>query len=269
MDAVGAPDDGAGRFLYPAAARCRVSEVWTLECRERLFCHDTRRGRVSVVSPAARATVEAVNASRKARGEAPLAVRTERRAVWHGRFMAPDATVLAEYDSPYAHGSHPFAVKMYPLIDGEVHPLVEDVIDQQVYINRLITLLDRVMLTSAKGALLFPQNQLGDGLELQDVARMWAAPDSVIPYRPIPGQPEPHQLVTNSTDIGARELLEVQMRMFEQISGVSDALQGRLSSGSTGAGLYDAQVQNALISVADLIESFGSFVRRRNSLLVV
>lgn len=258
-------DDGFYRAV--SDGRCRVIEVWTLECRERLVCHDAHSGKITTMSVANIGDVVRENDLRRRLGRPEIRTRRDMRAVWRGHWLSPDGTELAAADSPYAHGRHPFAIKLYPLTDGEIHPLVEDVIDQQVYVNRLITLLDRVMSTSAKGALLFPQSQLADDMTLEQVAQAWAAPDGVIPYRPQPNYPEPHQLVTNATDIGARELLEVQMRMFERISGVSDALQGRLSGGVNGAEMYDSQVRNALISVADLLECFGSFVKRRNSML--
>ena len=73
-----------------------------------------------------------------------MCARTTMR--WHCRFYAPGGELLDEYDSPYGHGMHPFMVKMYPLIDGEVHSFVEDVVDQQRYINRLITLMDHCLL---------------------------------------------------------------------------------------------------------------------------
>ena len=43
--------------------------------------------------------------------------------------------------------------KAYPFIDGEIHSFVADVIDQQRYTNRLITLNDWVIRASAKGVL--------------------------------------------------------------------------------------------------------------------
>lgn len=255
-------------FYAPSdAGRCRVIEVWTLECREMLRVHDPKKGRFAVVPSGCRCDVERVNRRRRRCGEAELKVRTDMRAVWHCRWLSPTGVLLDEYDSPYKHRRHPFAVRFYPLTDGEVHSLVEDVIDQQVYVNRLITLLDRVMTTSAKGALLFPQNQLADGVDLEALGEAWAAPDSVIPYRPVPGQPEPRQLVTNATNIGARELLDLEMKLFDRISGVTDVLQGRDQAGNTGREVYDSRVRNALISVADLLETFGGFVKARNQML--
>lgn len=254
-DALGG--DG-GWSMASESRRLRVVEVWTLESRPVCRVRDRVRGRAAEVTPAEFRRLRALDPQ--------LTGRRDVRVGWYGRYMAPDGTVLAEIQ-PLPGGTHPFAIRMYPMIDGEIHPLVEDVIDQQIYVNRLITLLDRVLSTSAKGALLFPENQLVDGMTLEEVGRAWAAPDGIIPYRAIPGYNEPKQVMTTGGDIGARELLEVQMRLFERVSGVSDALQGRVTGGVNGAQLYDTQVRNALISIADLLGTFDAFIAVRDALI--
>jgi hypothetical protein len=55
------------------------------------------------------------------------------------------------------------------------------------------------------------------------------------------------------------------MKLFEDISGVSDALLGRNVSSATGASLYESQVRNATVALTDLLESFISFTTERNS----
>ena len=118
--------------------------------------------------------------------------------------------------------------KLYPLIDGEVHAFVEDVIDQQRYINRLITMIDFIMGSSAKGVLLFPEDQIPDGMTIDDIADEWTKYNGIILFRPRPGSPMPQQIAVNATQVGAYEMLSLQMRLFEDISGVHGAMQGRL-----------------------------------------
>ncbi len=182
---------------------------------------------------------------------------------WHCRFFAPDGTLLADYDSPYPHGSHPFAVKFYPLTDGEVHSFVEDVLDQQKFINRLIVMLDHIMACSAKGVLLYPLDQLPSDLTLTQVADTWAQADGVIPITGR-GMHLPQQVNSSSTNSNAYQLLQLQMRLFEQVSGVGSALMGR-SNNARGADMLDNEVRNATIALADLFESFSSFTAARNA----
>lgn len=185
---------------------------------------------------------------------------------WLCRWLAPDGTVLDEYASDFAHRSHPFVVKLYPLVDGEVHSFVEDVIDQQRTINRHLVLADSILATSAKGTLLFPVDQLVKGISLDDVARLWSRPDSVIPVAGR-GQDMPSQVVTNSGASPAYSMLDLHMRLFDKTTGITDTLLGQNVSSATGANLYNAQVQNSSTLLADLLDSFASFTTARNAKL--
>ncbi len=228
-ESLGSPTAVGVDFFRAASGRCRAIEVWQLE------------GRPTTVGG-----------------------RLRMEMVWRCTWLAPDGTVLDVCDSPYGHASHPFAVKFYPLTDGEVHSFVEDVIDQQRTINRLVVLIDSMMATAAKGALLFPVDQLPKGVTIADVSRMWASPDAVIPITGR-GNSQPTQIITNTADSGAYQLLNLQMKLFEEASGVSDALMGRNVSPATGASLYDAQVRNASVSLTDLLETFTSFTTARTA----
>ena len=78
------------------------------------------------------------------------------------------------------------------------------------------------------------------------------------------GNDRPEQVSGNATNIGAYEMVNLQMRLFEQISGVSGALQGQASAGTTGAQLYESQVSNSTIALGDIFETFDSFRRERD-----
>lgn len=184
---------------------------------------------------------------------------------WHCRWLAPSGDVLAEYASPWKHRMHPFVFRFYPYTDGEVHPFVEDVIDQQKYINRLIMLIDRMMGASAKGVLLFPVGQKVDDFSWEEICRRWSAADGVIP---INGRNDvlPQQVVGNSADAGAHRLLELELKLFEDVSGVSDALLGRATSGNGGAGLYESQLASSTAALADIFDTFNALTARRDAL---
>ena len=173
--------------------------------------------------------------------------------------------VLAEWDSPWVHGSHPFVVKMYPLTDGEVHSFVEDVIDQQKFVNRLITIVNHIMNASAKGVLLFPETALPDGMTWRDLRRVWQNCNGVLPYSPGLSNVKPEQVSINATNVGAYEMINLQMKLLEEISGVSGVLQGKtgVASGNS-ATLYQSEVQNASIALADVFDTFNGFRRERD-----
>lgn len=145
--AIGA-DSHQGMSFWRAAnpAKCRAIEVWTLENREVTLCHDRTTAQVVMLPATARVK------------ESPsVTTRYDIVTTWHCRWFSPMGDLLAEWDSPWAHGSHPFTIKFYPLTDGEVHSFVEDIIDQQKAVNQIITLINNIMMASAKGVLVFPR----------------------------------------------------------------------------------------------------------------
>lgn len=189
---------------------------------------------------------------------------------WRVRWFAANGALLATYLSPWRHRGHPFAVKFYPLTDGEVHSFVEDVVDQQRYINRLIVLIDRIMATSAKGVLLFPNEQKIQGMSWADIANRWAAADGIIPVTGRSGYEMPRQVSFSGGDANAHRLLELELKLFDEVSGVSSALLGNskaVEGGVTGANLYNAQVENATIALADIFRTFRAMIKNRNEKL--
>ena len=183
---------------------------------------------------------------------------------WHGRFYAPDGTLLDDTVSPYPHGSHPFVVNLYPLTDGEVHPFIEDVVDQQRHINQIISLIDQILSHSAKGTLLYPTDALVDGVPIEEVMRLWSRPGAVIPVNPQTTQ-MPVEVVSPGRSEGASLLLDLEMKMMQQVSGVSNALQGQGVGNNTSASLYQTQAQNSAVALLDIFETFNSFRSARDA----
>lgn len=258
-------DERTTGFDKAPAGRCRVIEVWTLESRNILKCHDSECAELFCVSPSEGRKIAKLNAARQAAGKGVIDVVPRTTMRWHCRYFAPTGELLDEMDSPYAHGMHPFVVKMYPLIDGEVHSFVEDVVDQQKYINRLITLMDHILGVSAKGVLLFPMELKPDGMTWREIGDMWANTNTVIPYCSSATGAEPKQIINNGANMGVSQLLDIELKLFEQISGVSGALQGRLSRADSSAALFEAQTRNSTVALRDLLDSFHSFRQLRNA----
>lgn len=235
--------------------KCRAIEVWTLESREVSVRHNRRTAQLTV-EPAT---------SRK--GDDNTDVHWDIVTTWHCRWFSPMGDLLAEWDSPYGHKSHPYAMKFYPLIDGEVHSFVEGVIDQQKHLNRMITMLDQIMASCAKGVLIYPETALPDGFSWADVRRVWSSTGGILPYSPQMGSEKPEQISANATDVGAYDMVKLQMNLLEDVSGVSGALQGKSPTGVNSAGLYQAQTENASMAMTDIYSTFSSFRHRRDTLL--
>lgn len=248
---------------------CRVIEVWRKETKPRYRCHDYNSGEVfKIAIEDKKQLVDDVNEQRIQQGieagmeESDIPLITAEWFIdnyWYYYFLTPFGDVLEEGETPYEHKSNPYVFKAYPFIDGEIHSFVSDVIDQQRYSNRLITLYDWIMRASAKGVLLVPDECLGDQSP-EDFADAWTRFNGVVIYRAKPGVPAPTQVANNSTNIGISELLNLQLKFFEDISGVHGALQGRQGGSQTSGTLYAQQAQNATTSLLDILDSFSQFV---------
>ena len=218
------------------------------------YCHDTQKGTLTK-------TTGKTPEHREEEGQ-PNRYRYHwnMEECWHYTFLTPEGAVLCEGDSPYAHGAHPYVFKLYPYVDGELHSFVADVIDQQRHVNRLITLYDWAMRSSAKGVLLFPEDCLVEGMTLEDVASQWSRFNGMLAIRTPPGKPLPQQISNNNTNIGIKELLNFQLKFFEDISGVNGALQGKPGYSNMSGTLYAQQTQNSTNSLLDILGAFSSFI---------
>ncbi len=240
-----------------AAARCggcRIIEVWRREVQVLGIIHDEdaaslRVGEMSDI-------ISAIKADRRLQTD-DANIGSMVKIGWRRSWFAENGDLLREGDLVE---SHPYVFKAYPYLDGEVHSYISDIIDQQRYVNRLITLYDFVMKSSAKGVLLFPDESIPTGMDLQDVASEWSRFNGVIPYKARPGVPIPTQVSGNAANIGITELLKIEMQMLEDISGVSPTLQGKLVNNSTSGTLFAQQNEAAQTSLLDVIRTFTDFL---------
>lgn len=258
-------------FLFKSEpGRCRVIEIWRKEQKPRYRCHDYQNGDIFKIDEEDYAQVVLTENEERMRmakeagmpeDEVPLIKATWFvDDYWYFYYLSPFGDILREGETPYEHGSHPYVFKAYPFIDGEIHSFVADVIDQQRYTNRLITLYDWIMRASAKGVLMMPEDCLPDGVSIDDIAESWTEFNGVIVYKPSKSGKVPEQVANNSTNIGIAELLNMQLKFFEDISGVTGALQGKPGYSGESASHYNQQTENATKSLLDLLECFSCFV---------
>ena len=257
-------------FLFTSdPTRCRVIEVWRKESKPRYRCHDYNNGDIYKIDVEDYdELVASVNARRLEQGLSLGMAKDDIPMIeakwfvddyWYYYYLTPFGDILREGETPYEHKSHPYVFKAYPFIDGEIHSFVSDVIDQQRYVNRLITLNDWIMRASAKGLLIFPEDCLPKGVDISDIADEWTRFNGVIVIRKGAKQ-LPQQVSNNATNIGITELLNLQLKLVEDISGVNGSLQGKPGLSGMSASLYSQQTQNATTSLLDLLDSYSMFV---------
>lgn len=251
---------------------CRVYHVWTKEHKLRYRCKDIMDFEQPLyrIEPEQLPLVTAENEARLAQAEAagmahedvPLIEYTPVfDTYWHYQALAPGGLILEEYDSPYEHGSHPYTFKIYEYVNGDVIPYMSPVIDQQRYINRLVTLFDIVIQASAKGITMIPKSCVPETMTEAEFARSIRETGNFIFYDDKEGRNmnKPEVVVSNTNMTGITDMLQLQLGFIPDITSVSEALQGKTAKSGTSASRYALESQNSTTSVSALLLKFGTF----------
>ncbi|MEG0499588.1 MAG: hypothetical protein RR550_00520, partial [Rikenellaceae bacterium] len=201
--------------------------------------------------------------------EAPL-MHIDRNYVhyWSVSFLTPYGDVLLEKETPYTHALHPYVITALPSIDGYPRSVVSDLVDIQRYINRLIVMIDFIIGASAKGVLMVPENSIPDGYSVEDFTSEYVKANGVILYKPNNTRDVPFQISSNSTNVGAWEMLNMQMGLIKEISGLSGAIQGYAPGSNTPSSLYAQQAQNSQLNYKVLFDTMRQCQRQRDEKLL-
>ena len=186
---------------------------------------------------------------------------------WYYRYMSPYGDVLQEGRSPYWHGEHNYVLHLYPLIQGRLGNFVEQFIDQQRAINRTATLIDFIRGTSSKGVLVVDDDAF-ESMSREEVIDEYVRYNGVLFVKLKPGQSIDgvvRQYNSGAAVAGDFELLNLQLRLINEISGVNSAMQGQSPRSGTPASLYAQQVQNSSLNLKGLFDGFRTFRRRRDA----
>lgn len=187
---------------------------------------------------------------------------------WVYYHLSPWGHILWTQDSPYDHNSHSYVVKFHPMFRGQAFGMVYDLIDQQKSINRNFIMHDFITSAAAKGVLLVPEEAIPDDMDLEDIADEWSRYNGVIKYRAKDGIKQPEQIVARNFNVGQFDMINMQMKLMQDISGVHDAAQGKSLGTGTPSSLYQQAVQNSHVNVLDYMESFASLLADRDYKMV-
>lgn len=271
-------DYSEGSWNYPMTTNlCRVYEIWTKEHKPGIRCKDIMNTEQPLyhIDPRDLPNIQAENERRIALGreqgiaddDIPL-IEYKGKGLgykiyeyWHYWALTPDGRILVDYDSPFEHGSHPYTIKMHLYANGRTTPFISCIIDQQRYINRLITLNDLLINSSIKNLKMIPKDLIPKGMSQREFARQAVELDGWVFYEPRNRMinAEPKVITQNATNIGIHELLQVQLSSINDITNVHGALQGKAPNAGTSAQLYLMESQNATTSIATLLNKFSRF----------
>ena len=273
-------DESRNLSFYTASRTglCRVILGWKLESRDSYRWNDNSNGTWGYMpyDSTSKSMFDAENRRRieegaaRGLGEDELLLveyefATER--YWYYRYMTPYGDVLQEGNSPYWHGEHNYVLHLFPLIQGRLGNFVEQFIDQQRAINRTATLIDFIRSTSSKGVLVVDDDAF-ESMSREEVIDEYVRYNGVLFVKLKPGQSIDgvvRQYNSSAAIAGDFELLNLQLRLINEISGVNSAMQGQPPKSGTPASLYAQQVQNSSLNLKGLFDGFRNFRRRRDS----
>ena len=187
---------------------------------------------------------------------------------WVYYHLSPYGHILWTQDSPYDHNSHSYVAKFYPLYRGQAYGMVYDLIDQQKAVNRNFIMHDFITSAAAKGVLLVPEEAIPDDMDLEDIADEWSRYNGVIKYRAKDGVKQPEQIVARNFNVGQFDMINLQMKLMHDISGVHDAAQGKSLGTGTPSSLYQQAVLNSHTNTLDYMESFAWLLAQRDYKIV-
>lgn len=256
---------------------CRVIEVWREEVKPRYQCFDplatNQIDKYFRCEKEDLTHVRDINVERKAMYD-EQGVPEEKRAYitsheivdkyWQYYFMAPDGRILCEGETPYDYKDHPFTVALFPYINGEIHSFIGFFIDQQRMINRSMMMYDLALKNSAKGMTFLPLSLKPDGMSREEYAQQKTKFDSVFVYDDTKSRTgaKPEFFSHSAANLGQAEMLQIQLNMIHEVSGVSGALQGKAPTSGTSAKRYAMESQNATTTIYPLIKKFNGFEER-------
>lgn len=262
-------------FYRPLQAeQCRVIEIWTKEQFDSFYCHDTAKGEQYFVSTAEEQNILAENNRRilemvQAGGTAEDAAlidyvyRIEEK--WVVRYLTPTGYVLLQEETPYAHGSHPFVIGAFPLVDGEIHSFVEDAINPQRMTNRLLSRIEYQRMNDIKG--LFVVNKKireKSNVTLDEIAATITSPAGVVELDWDGGEEPFKQYHSTSSKQDDVQMLGQYMSLLNEITGAHGAMRGEQAKSGTPSSLYAQETQNANNNIADMMQWYNGLIRKRD-----
>jgi len=250
---------------------CRVIEAWDLKTIEVLEIHDWMDG-TNKEYDGSMDDVKQLNEYRKQKymsagypeSEVPLLeAKKVVKQRWFYGFYSPWGDVLDEGETPYWHGSHPFVLPPNQSVDKKMTGLVHDLYDQQRQINRLFTLQDFILGTSAKNTLIVDEASL-NGQNIEDIADDYRRVGGVIVLKLKDGAKPPFEIGKNVANLGINEMIQYQLKLVQDISGVHPAMQGQRAAAGTPASAIAQEAQNSSMNLKPILESFNTFRKDRN-----
>jgi len=258
--------------------KCRVIEVWTNESHEVYACHDTATGEVYTLpcTQEAIAEVQAENERRKAQmiasggnpEESPLIEYHYRiDGDWVVRYLTPTGYLLRQEIPNYLHGSHPFVIGAFPLVDGQVCSAVKDQRNAQRMVNRTLIRSEYMEMNRAKGFKWVNKNILDrSGITEEQIAAKYTSHSAIAALDIREGEENRIMGSVDRTDnynaMADMNKIQFFAEVMDRVSGTPGALRGERAQSGTPSSLYAQQTQNANNNLADPLEWYYGLIEQ-------
>lgn len=271
-------DQSISFFAANEPYKCRVIEVWSREAHEVYACHDTAAGELYTLPYTQQSLreIEAENARRvqevlAAGGEPSQAslieysFRVDRD--WVCRYLTPNGLLLRKEISPYFHGSHPFVIGAFPLVDGRVRSVVGDLRNAQRMINRTFTRSEFASMNAWKGFKWVNKNILSrSGVTMGEFLKEYTSSTGVVALDIKDGEQDlimgPAQTMQHVNTTEDMRKIEFYLNIADKISGTPSAVRGERPASGTPSSLYAQETANANNNIADYVTWYNGLTER-------
>jgi hypothetical protein len=258
--------------------KCRVIEVWRRETHEVWACHDTALGEKYTLpyTEESLREIEETNAQRIADMEAAggnpedaalidYTYRMDRD--WVVRYLTPNGLLLRKEISPYLHGSHPFVIGAFPLVDGRVRSFVGDLRNSQRMINRTFTRAEFASMNAWKGFKWVNKNILDrSGVTPNQFASAYTSSTGLIPLDIKEGEQNlimgPAQNPSQVNVESEMRKIEFYMNIADKVSGMNGSVRGERPTSGTPSSLYAQETANSNNNIAEYVTWFNGLTEK-------
>lgn len=195
---------------------------------------------------------------------------SDQRVVYY--WLTPYGDVLERLVSPYWHGGFSIVFELHEFFVGKIYPFAKDLIDSQKQVNRLSNISELLTKHSSKDNMYVPMSTLAaaDGYGVDYIQKVSSQIGGVIPYNIDPKAPNarPQRENTMAQAFTPLNVVNMWMKISENVSGVYGALQGAAPTAGTPAQMYAQQTQNSAVSLNGIYESMQSYRTKTCKMIV-
>jgi roadblock/LC7 domain-containing protein len=189
---------------------------------------------------------------------------------WKYYFLTPYGDVLDDGRVKDWHEKPSIIFELHDFFIGKIYPFVTDLIDTQKQINQLSAISALLTKFSAKSLLFVHEDSIvPEAGGIEEIAKAAQRMDGIIRYKGNSGNiPRPHYENTVAQAFTPLNVVNMYLKLSENISGVFGALQGAQPTSGTPAAMYAQQSQNSATSLLALFKAMNSFKTRNAKMMV-